>query len=247
MRLLLTMKSLQNHKMNFEYHGKIQGFVYSFLKNSNFDQLHDKKGYKFFCFSNVFRSKNSDNYHLIISSPNIELINYIYEEIKKIIDKRMLVSIDSLFLVIKVIKIPEKNLKYPLTIITQSPIILRIHVSKYYGKISHTAPYKSILWRSDHPVNLFIDALEDNMKKKYTDFTGKQIKKQIFERYDFKKQVSTKIEQESSKVPIIGSLWEIEFSAAISSDIQKFALDCGLGERNSLGFGFVNPVMRQIS
>ncbi len=240
------MKSLQTYEINFEYHGKIQGFIYSFLKNNDFDQLHDKKGYKFFCFSNIFRSKNSGNYHLIISSPNNELVNHLYEEIKKIISNRTLVSIESLFLIIKVIKIHEKSPKYPLKIVTQSPIILRIPISKYYGKISHTAAYESVLWRSDHPVDLFIDALESNMKKKYNAFTGKQIKKQIFERYDFKKQVSTKIEQEGIKIPIIGSLWEITFSAGISFDIQQFVLDCGLGERNSLGFGFVNPIIKKI-
>ena len=246
MRILLFIKPLQNYQINFEYHGKIQGFIYSFLRNSSFDQLHDKKGYKFFCFSNIFKSTNYKHYHLIISSPDKELINQIHDQLNKIIDNHVLISIGSLFKIIKVTKVPEKNLVFPLKIVTQSPIIVRIPIEKYYGKITNTAPYKSVLWRSDHPVDLFIDALEANMRKKYTEFTGLQIKKRIFERYEFKKQVSTKIEQGTSKIPIIGSLWNIEFSSGIPPKIQKFALDCGLGERNSLGFGFVNPVIKKI-
>ena len=240
------MKPLQNYQINFEYHGKIQGFIYSFLRNSDFDQLHDKKGYKFFCFSNIFKSAKSNYYHLIISSPNKELVNQIYEQLNKIIENQVLISIGSLFKIIKAIKVPEKNLMFPLKIITQSPIVIRIPIAKYYERVTHTAPYKSVLWRSEHPVDLFIDALEANMRKKYEEFTGLHIDKQIFEQYEFKKQVSTKIEQEGSKIPLIGSLWEIKFSANIPQRIQKFALDCGLGERNSLGFGFVNSVIKKI-
>lgn len=33
----------------------IQGFIYNFIKaDKNYSHSHNKKGYKFFCFSNVF-------------------------------------------------------------------------------------------------------------------------------------------------------------------------------------------------
>jgi CRISPR-associated endoribonuclease Cas6 len=143
------------------------------------------------------------------------------------------------------VKIPENNLNFPLKIITQSPIVIRIPIEKYQGRISNTAPYKEILWRSDHPVDLFIDAVEANLKRKFAEFTCSQIEGRIFERYHFKKQVSTKVDLASSKIPVIGSLWELEFSADSHPHIQTFALDCGLGERNSLGFGFVNPILKK--
>ena len=244
LRVLLTMKPLEKYSINFEYHSKIQGFVYSLLRNSAFEQLHDKKGYKFFCFSNIFKSANSANNHLIISSPDPRFINHIQRQLSKIIDHQIPVWIGSLFEIIKSVEVSKRNRTFPLKVVTQSPIIIRIPVTKYYGKAIRTAPYKSIMWRSEHPVDLFIDALEANMKKKYAEFSGSHISGRIFERYDFKKQVSTKINQASSKIPVIGSLWEIEFSSYIHARIQNFAIDCGLGERNSLGFGFVNPVTK---
>ncbi|MEM3062338.1 MAG: CRISPR-associated endoribonuclease Cas6, partial [Nitrososphaerota archaeon] len=124
-------------------------------------------------------------------------------------------------------------------------IIIRISIEKYHGKVTDTAPYKEVFWRKDHPVDLFIESLEANMKKKFAEFTGSQIDGRIFERYVFKKQVSTKLEMVNSKIPIIGSLWELEFSSDIHPHIQTFALDCGFGERNSLGFGFVNPIIEK--
>jgi CRISPR-associated endoribonuclease Cas6 len=39
---------------------------------------------------------------------------------------------------------------------------------------------------------------------------------------------------------VIGTVWEFGFNAAVDKDIIQFALGSGLGERNSLGFGFMN-------
>lgn len=38
----------------------------------------------------------------------------------------------------------------------------------------------------------------------------------------------------------IGTLWEFGFDTNVNKDIIQFALEAGLGERNSLGFGFMN-------
>lgn len=241
MRLLLSIKSLQDYQINFEYHHKVQGFIYSLLRNTKFDSLHDKQGFKFFCFSNIYKGKDSVH-HLIISSPDRDFIIQVEYQLNKIIENLIPIELGSLFELIKIVKIPERNLNFPLHVITQSPIVIRIPIEKYQGRIINTAPYSSVQWRSDHPVELFIEALEANLKKKFVKFTGKSFKGRIFEGFDFKKQVSTKIYVASSKIPIIGSLWKLDFSSEVPVNLQLFALDCGLGERNSLGFGFVNPV-----
>ncbi len=223
----------------------MQGFIYSLLRNTKFDRLHDKHGFKFFCFSNVYKAKDSNHHSLIISSPDQDFITQVENQLNKIIENQIPVELGSLFELIRVARIQDKNLEFPLKVITQSPIVIRIQIEKYQGRVSYTAPYKEIFWRKDHPVDLFIEALEANMKKKFVEFTGAHIDGRIFERYGFKKQVSTKLDLANSKIPVIGSLWELEFSAYIHPHIQKFALDCGLGERNSLGFGFVNPIIKK--
>jgi CRISPR/Cas system endoribonuclease Cas6 (RAMP superfamily) len=48
----------------------------------------------------------------------------------------------------------------------------------------------------------------------------------------------------NADVIVIGSLWELGFSHEVDESIQVFALDCGLGERNSLGFGFMNELSK---
>jgi CRISPR-associated endoribonuclease Cas6 len=182
---------------------------------------------------------------LIISSPDQDFIIQVEYQLNKIIENQIPIELGGLFELVKIVKIPEKNLNFPLKIITQSPIVIRIPTEKYLGKIVNTAPYKSLQWRSGHPIDLFIDALETNLKKKFVEFTKKSYKGRIFDGFDFKKQVSTKIDVASSKVPVIGSLWKLNFASEVPTIFQLFALDCGIGERNSLGFGFVNPVIEK--
>ena len=95
-------------------------------------------------------------------------------------------------------------------------------------------------------MSLFIEELESNLDKKYRNYTTLGIKKNtndsLFTEYSFKKQVSTKIHMNDTDVIVIGSLWELGFSQYIDESLQIFVLDCGLGERNSLGFGFVNEL-----
>ncbi|MEM4710204.1 MAG: hypothetical protein QXT97_04435, partial [Candidatus Diapherotrites archaeon] len=55
MRLLCKLKA----RCSFDYSAiephKTQGFIYNQLLGTPFENLHDKKSYKFFCFSNFFK------------------------------------------------------------------------------------------------------------------------------------------------------------------------------------------------
>jgi CRISPR-associated endoribonuclease Cas6 len=234
---------------NFEYHYKLQGFIYSLLKNTSFENLHNKKGYKFFCFSNIF-SKNPDNnsslFNMIITSPSYQFIEQVSYQLQKIVDYQIPIEIGSIFELQDFVRIENKNVSFPLEIITGTPILVRIPLEKFAKSSTDSAPYKSIYWRSSHPLNLFVEAIESNLIKKYQEFTNSQAnikdKTTMLERFRFKREVSTHIFVGNSKIPIIGSLWEFAFSETIPKEIQLFALDCGLGERNSLGFGFMNPI-----
>jgi CRISPR/Cas system endoribonuclease Cas6 (RAMP superfamily) len=42
----------EKHQIIDNAYYKIQGFVYNLMRD-RYSSLHDKKGYKFFCFSNV--------------------------------------------------------------------------------------------------------------------------------------------------------------------------------------------------
>ncbi|MEM0287169.1 MAG: hypothetical protein QXG05_03215 [Nitrososphaerota archaeon] len=73
---------MEDSKYEMRYHYHLQGFIYNLLKGSKYDYVHDKEGYKFFCFSNIFPARDlvkNDPRILIISSPDSEFICHLNE------------------------------------------------------------------------------------------------------------------------------------------------------------------------
>lgn len=56
MRVLVELRALCDCVYDLRYHHKLQGFLYGLLKDSAYCDLHNKRSYKFFSFSNIFPS-----------------------------------------------------------------------------------------------------------------------------------------------------------------------------------------------
>jgi len=251
MRLLLSLKSADNlveYKTN--YHYQMQGFICGLLEESSqFSQLHDKKGYKFFCFSNIFSpsgsNDNTDIRYIIISSPSRDFIRYVSMMLIKIKERKDRVSIGNMQLMIDDVRIFETKLKPPFTLITGTPIIMRISRERYQKfDIETRYPYAYVFWRKEYPLEMFTRQLEENLCSKYAEFTGRENACEdglpLIQKLTFKKQISTRINLHDAEQIVIGSLWEFSFDNDQNTELLQFGLDCGLGERNSMGFGFMN-------
>jgi CRISPR-associated endoribonuclease Cas6 len=124
-----------------QYHYHLQGFIYSLLENSKYHYIHDKEGYKFFCFSNIFPITNilekNNIYNLLLSSPNNEIVKNIYEELKRLQKLATEINIGHMKFWINFIDIvaAEPPNGSPFSLITGTPIIIRIPREKYsiYG------------------------------------------------------------------------------------------------------------------
>ena len=70
--------------------------------------------------------------------------------------------------------------------------------------------------------------------------------KPIFNDFRFKKQISTRLLINGHSQIVIGTVCEFVFNSnGDNKDIIEFAIDSGLGERNSLGFGFMNLIIKK--
>lgn len=137
------------------------------------------------------------------------------------------------------------------TLITGTPIIIRIPKA-LYNKYGYESIYENFTyWRNEHPVDVFIEQLQikllskyrrfhTNTYQEYHEFLTKHKEIKLFDTLKFKKQVSTRVFIKGFEQVIIGSQWEFGFNNGNNKEIVQFALDAGLGERNSLGFGFMN-------
>ena len=165
-RLLLKLRAKESGSYEMEYNYHVQGLIYRLLRGSKYDS-HDRRGYKFFCFSNIFPYsdlRKNDLRNLLVSSPNNELTSYLHQQLG------YNNNIDIGSMRFKVDRCDKLNIMIPsdgkpFSLITGTPIITRIRREKY-GDIEQSNSREPVYWRMDHPVHLFVTQLEDNLIKK---------------------------------------------------------------------------------
>ncbi|MEM3555301.1 MAG: CRISPR-associated endoribonuclease Cas6 [Candidatus Micrarchaeia archaeon] len=245
MRLLLKLKAAKNASYDMTYYHKAQGLIYDLLRDTPYSILHDKRGYKFFCFSNIFPIgdfKERDVRNFLISSPDSVLIKMLKERI----EERKTINIGELSFIVEECKLLKIKIQNNLHLISATPIILRIprrNYSKY--NIESDKPY--VFWQPSYSFEVFVKQLEENIFKKYNEFYKSKVKEfPLFEQFVFKKSTVNHVVVDGKEQKFFGSVWEFKFYGlkynAGRRKVLEFAIDCGVGERNTFGFGFVNVI-----
>lgn len=205
------------------YHHKLQGFVYGLLRDSGFGMLHDKKGYKFFCFSNIFpitdMMKAGEAFKLIISSPNEELITSLEGAIEKILadgNMRRAVNIGEWsFKLVNFKKLDTKLKRNDLRVLTATPVIIRIPERNYerYAIPEEERNPRYVYWRPKYSFEAFLKQLSENLIKKFNDFYGTRIGEyELFEQFVFRRDTATKVVIDGREYVMVGSMWEFVWS-----------------------------------
>ncbi len=218
----------------------IQGFIYNTLMGTELGEEHDKPKFKFFTYSDIFpptEFMRGDAKSLIISSPNEEFIETLYSRLKE----RDTIYLGKREFYLKSIK--KFNLKVRRKFITGSPVVLYKNNRKneYFKFYTH------------RDINFFLKRLEENAVKKYQvfyneedgGFIGNLFDKMMPRIRNGKIDLYIKIVRHGIPFIIVGSMWKLLEKYRITQEEKKFyqfIMDCGLGEKNSLGFGFLNPL-----
>ena len=207
------------------------GLVWDLLRGTPYEILHNQRGFKFFTFSEIFPFGNfyeKEPKYLIISSPDKDFINTVAEKLDGGYDARLGAHPVTLNTE-KVFKLrPKQNLE------TGSPVVVRLNNGKY--------------WREDrNTLGEFVSHLEQNALTKYRTYTEDysfHIEFPLFERYEFMKTVVHSFKKrDGNRVMIIGSKWRFGLPKGWKryKEFYSFILDCGVGEKNAMGYGFINP------
>jgi len=214
----------------------IQGFIYNMLKGTEYEERHDQPRFKFFTFSDFFLDKEGRP-TFIVSSPEEGFINALYSAIKE--RESIHIGKDEYQVVeLKKFKLPLRR-----TFQTGSPVVLYRNASKneYFKFHAH------------RDLHFFLDRLKENAEKKYSAFYGEELSLEgpLFDRMvpklrpNGKIDVYVKVVKNGVPFPVIGSNWELLEKERIRPEerrFYRFLMDVGLGEKNSLGFGFINPI-----
>jgi len=244
MRILIKFESNIDQVYQNNYFHKFSGFIYNLLKETPFRELHDQKSYKFFCFSNLFPIKDikkGEIRNFIVSSPSKIFIKIISERLSGLRE----IHIGDYSFTVKEISTLKPKLRKNCKLISATPIIIRIPESKYneYEIPKELRKRNYVYWRPEIDFIAFVKQLEANLFKKYNNFYKTKIKEfPIFEQFRFIKPCTNILTIKGEDYHIVGSLWEFSFSYLTKEqkEILEFGIDCGFGERNTYGFGFVN-------
>ena len=252
MRVLIEFKALSNCVYDLMYHHKLQGFLYNLLVESKYADLHDRRGYKFFCFSNIFPSidmHQGDMRRFLISSPDAGLIGVFVKGLNSIQRSKERLNVGEMSFSVEGVSVLEPKVGGSCVLVAGTPIVVRIPKANYtrHG-IVPPEDYEYVYWRKQYSFEAFVKQIEDNLFKKYNQYHGTQLEAfPIFEQFTLQKQVCNHLVIDGKESKIFGSVWRFTFNY-LYKDKQKllqFALDAGIGELNSIGFGFINIVGEQ--
>ncbi len=137
-----------------------------------------------------------------------------------------------------------------LRVLNATPIIIRIPERNYarYRIPECERKARYVYWRPKYSFEAFVRQLSENLMKKYNEFYGTNLREyELFEQFVFRRGTATKVVIEGREYVLVGSMWEFIWSYMDDTQrrIIEFGLDAGFGERNSLGFGFVNRVIHR--
>jgi len=136
------------------------------------------------------------------------------------------------------------------TIETGTGLLVRIPPwrCEEYG-IDHPGGDTAVFWRPKHSMAPLRKQLEDNLDQKHDRFAydhlpgPSDVDGDLFDGYELIKTFAVPVTvTEGQEMTYVLSKWRFEYT--VRDDHHRrhlnLALDCGLGERNSLGLGFVN-------
>lgn len=217
MRLIFRLEAFKKQTYDNDYNHYVQSFFYNLIKNTEFSHLHDFKGTSSpahaitpFCFSNIFPygdMNEGDIKNIIISSPNEKFIFLLHDRMKSINTPIHLGGMEFHAINSKIFRV---NISHPLTIASVTPIIIRIPRSVYQDyNLDLRYPYEYIFWRQSYPLELFLNQLETNLKRKFVNYRKCSMESSVrFSKFVFKRQISRKMIIRGMAQTIIATYWK---------------------------------------
>ena len=239
-----------------DYHHKLRGRLWGALDGTVYSERHDRDEPPGFVYSNPFPPhdmEEGDERKLLVASPEEDLLATVANDL---LEKRELNIGEMPFHVNDVTSL-EQDVGEPGTrgtIETGTGLLVRIPPwrCEEYG-IEHPNGNgngdTAVFWRPEHSMEPLWNQLESNLDKKHERFAHdhlpgpSDVEGDLFNGYELIKTFAVPVTvTEGQEMTYILSKWE--FSYTVRDDHHRrhlnLALDCGLGERNSLGLGFMN-------
>lgn len=255
MRLLVELSARADYVYQNDWHRKLAGRIWQALRDTPYDDRHDGGEPPGFVFSNPFPPKDTaegEKRHLLVASPDEELLAYVADDLQH--DRELNVGemplyVDSLAPLSTDVGEPGTSG----TLETGTGVLVRIPPDRCpeYGIDHPQGPDgdTAVYWRPEHTMEPFRVQIENNLDRKHGLYAPEHLPGpsdrpgELFDGYDLLKTFAVPIDVTANRrLTYVLSKWCLSYT--VRDDHHRrhlnLALDCGIGERNSLGLGMLN-------
>lgn len=252
MRILVRLTARADCAYQNDYHHKLRGRIWGALEGTKYDDRHDDNDPPGFSFSNPFPPrdmKEGGERNLLIAAPEEEQLALIADDLLS--DQEL--NIGQMPFQVDHVTELDPDVGEPGTSgIIESGTGLLVRIPPWrcseYG-IDHPGGNTAVYWRPEHTTEPLVSQLEANLDRKHSLFMPDHLPgpseqpEGLFDSYELVKTFAVPVEPtEGERMTFVLSKWRLGYTVR-NDDHRRhlnLALDTGLGERNALGFGFVN-------
>lgn len=250
-RILCRLHARADSAYDNAYHHKLRGRIWRALEGTKYDEIHDENEPKPFIYSNPFppgNLKEGEERTLLVASPDEELLAHVAADLQ---DE------------------PELNIgEMPFTVEEFSPLSPDVGepgtsgtLESGTGVLVRIPPWRfdeygidsdhdeAEFWRPEHTMEPFVNQVEANLDKKHGLYCPEylpgpsDVEGDLFDGYELLKTFALPVTvTEGEERTYVLSKWRLDYTVRDDDHRRhlNLALDVGIGERNSLGFGFCN-------
>lgn len=233
------------------YHHKLRGRLWEALDGTRFEQAHDENRPKPITYSNPFppgEMQEGDNRTLLVASPEEELLANVAADLladRELNIGEMPFHVDDVTSLSPDVGEPGTSG----TIETGTGVLIRIPPWRFDEYGIDNEHDEAAFWRPKHTVEPFTNQLEANLDKKHglycPDYLPgpSEVNGDLFDGYELIKTFAIPVTPTTGvEETWILSKWRFDYTVRDDDHRRhlNLALDVGVGERNSLGFGFIN-------
>lgn len=253
MRLLVDLTVTADTEYDHTYHNKLQGRVWGALRDTPYDDAHDDPTPLGLSYSNPYPPgqifHEGERKHLLFAAPDEQLLGHIADDLTthpELNIGEMQFTVDN----IRTVDPEVGPIGSTGTLETETGVVVRIPPEdcEQYGL--PTTHDTDTFWRKEHSMKPFKENIKQNLAYKHDLFgpdstpSPTEMTQDLFDEYMLRRQfalpvtVTTGVEQ-----TYILSQWTFKYTVRTDAhrEYLNLLLDTGIGERNGLGFGFLNP------
>ena len=251
MRLLIRLRARADATYVSNYHRGLAGRIWRALEDSRFDELHDSDRPPGLSFSNVFpfgEISEGDRRNVLVAAADDNVLRAIGTNLVE--DREF--NVKEMPFTIEEVTGVHPDVGEPGTrgvLETSTGLVVRIPPHRFEEYGIDAPDTQSEFWRPKHTLEPLRVQLENNLDRKHELFCEEflpgpsETDGDIFEEYELIKTYALPV-MVTEGVEQTYVLSKFRFGYRVRDDDHRrhlnLALNTGLGERNSLGFGFVN-------